>query len=155
MQARTLNQIAVILSGLMTLMVTFAASAEAATSAGSDQKTIGFTFVNNLEKKVPKADAAIFFAYWDPKKGEWEKSSKQTDSGGRCSFLVPAGEKGESYTFVYATERDQIDKAVEEVSKGKRLAWRIPPGKQQELELLVDGRLLSNTKGSIQMWSNH
>jgi len=38
------------------------------------------------------------------------------------------------------------------ISDGKGAAWRIPPGSQQDLELLIDGRIQSNTKGSVQMW---
>lgn len=129
-----------------------AASAEAATPPGAAQKTIRFTLVSDFDKKVPRANAAIFFAYYDPAKREWQKTSQRTDSSGRCSFLVPSGEQGESYTFLYATTQDEMDKAIEEVSDDKRLAWRIPPGEQQDLELLIDGRHQSNTKGDVQMW---
>jgi len=158
MKAKTFNQITIILFSLMMLIVTAlasatAASAEAATPPGAAQKTIGFTLVSDFDKKVPRANTAIFFAYYDPKKGEWQKSSQRTDSSGRCSFLVPGGEQGESYTFLYATAQDEMDKAIKKVSDGKRVAWRIPPGEQQDLELLIDGRRVSNTKGSVQMWS--
>ena len=120
---------------------------------GAAQKKIGFTLVSDFDKKVPKANTAIFFAYYDPKKGKWERSSLRTDSNGRCSFMVPGGEQGESYTFLYATVQDEMDKAIKEVSDDKRSGWRIPPGDQQDLELLIDdGKRVSNTRGLVQMW---
>ena len=122
-------------------------------TVATDQKAIGFTLVSDFDKKAPRSDAVIFFAYYDPEKGQWEKSSQRTDSSGRCSFMVPGGEQGESYTFLYATGQGKMDKAIKDASDGKRFAWRIPPGEQQELELLTDGERASNTKGSVQMWS--
>jgi hypothetical protein len=128
------------------------ASTEAATPPGGGQKTIGFTLVSDFNKKAPEVNAAIFFAYYDPNKREWQKSSQRTDSRGRRSFTVPSGKQGESYTFLYAIAQDELDKAIKEVNDDKRAAWRIPPGEQAELELLIDGRNQSNTRGSVQMW---
>ncbi len=122
--------------------------------AGSQavQIRIGFTFVGDFEKKAPKPNSTIFFAYYDLVKSEWEKSSRQTDGGGKCSFLVPRGDAGESYPFLYATAQDELDKATKDASEGARRVWRVPPGEQEDLELLTDGTHLSNTKGTIQMW---
>jgi hypothetical protein len=123
-----------------------------ATDQEPDQKTIRFTLVDDLEEKSPKPNATIFFAFYDREKSEWQRSSQQTDSAGKCSFLVPSGDDGESYTFLFATAQDELDKAIRDASVGRRLGWRIPPGEQEDLELLTDGTSQSNTKGAVQMW---
>jgi hypothetical protein len=119
----------------------------------ADQKKIVFTLVNNFAKKSPNPNGTMFLAYYDPQKKAWQKSSQRADFDGRCSFLVPNGSAGESYTFLYGTAQDKLDKLIKAVSDGKGLAWRIPPGKQESLEFLTDGTIYSNVKGNVQMWS--
>jgi hypothetical protein len=143
----------VLLTFMTALASATASAAETATPSGADKKTIGITLVSDLDKKVPKANAAIFFAYYDPMMKTWQKSSQQTDTSGKCSFLLPAGEGGESYAFLYATSQDALDNGIKGVTDGKLLMWRIPPGDQQEIEILIGGNRASNTKGSLQLWS--
>jgi hypothetical protein len=150
------------LKGSVVLVVTIlscAALASAQTprqdsvSPRAEQKRIGFTLVKNVGKKSPTANATIFFAYYDPGRSDWQKSSRRTDARGKCSFLVPKGKGGESYTFLFATAQDALADAIRNANGGEGMAWRIPPGEQEDLELLTDGTSQSNTKGSVQMWS--
>jgi hypothetical protein len=138
----------------LTMLVVSAMAFAAAPPNGNAQKVIGITLVNKVGRKpsVPRPNAAVFLAYYDPVKREWHKSSKQTDANGRCSFLVPSGEEGESYPFLYAVTQSEMDAAVKEASEHRRLVWRIPPGEQQDLELMIDGKQASNTSGSMQLW---
>jgi len=139
-----------------------AASAQAATPPVAAQKTIGVTLVNDIKKKVPIANATIFFAYYDPEKKEWQKSSQQTDSNGRCAFLVPSGAQGESYPFLSAALQDEMDKEIKEASDLEIAVMRIPPpitvgetqiGGQQGVELLIDGKTTFITAGPVQIWA--
>ncbi|MGB8293996.1 MAG: hypothetical protein WCG85_01070 [Polyangia bacterium] len=130
--------------------------AAAAERNKTPQKTIRFTFVKDIEilrKRVPRGKKTIFFAYFDPIKVQWRWSTKKTDSRGSCSFQVPGGDRGESYAFLYGTDKGDMEYATEEAGNGKRFAWRIPPGEQQDLELLIDGQRARNTKGTIQVTS--
>jgi len=143
MKAKTFNPITMILFSLMMLVVTGLASVTTASAKevmppGAAQKTIGLTLVIDFDSKVPRANTAIFFAYYDPKKGEWQKSSQRTDSSGRCSFLVPASDQGGSYPFLYATAQDKMDKAIKEMSDGERRALRIPPEELRDPEIIID-----------------
>ena len=125
------------------------------------QKTIGVTLVNDVEKKVPIANATIFFAYYNPEKKEWQKSSQQSDSSGRAVFPVPGGAEGESYPFLAAASQDKLDKDIGEISALRLTIMRIPPaitvgdkkiGGQQSVELLIDGKTAFIAAGPIQIW---
>jgi len=144
MKAKTFNQITMFLFSLMMLVVTGLASATTASAKevmppGATQKTVGFTLVVDFDRKFPKANTAFFFAYYDPEKGEWQKSSQRTDSSGRCSFLVPTDDQREgSYPFLYATEQDEMDKAIKEMSDGNRFALRIGSKELKDPEIIID-----------------
>jgi len=117
-------------------------------------KRIGFTLVTDFKNKAPRANVEIFFAYYEPKSKSWEKSNQRSGADGNCVFGVPAGRKGESNTFVWASTAKDLDDRMSAVADGKFLASRIPPNpKQQELDLQIDGeghQLI--TKGNVQMW---
>jgi hypothetical protein len=82
-------------------------------------KRIGFTLVTDFKNKAPRANVEIFFAYYEPKSKSWEKSNQRSGADGNCVFGVPAGRKGESNTFVWASTAKDLDDRMSAVADGK------------------------------------
>jgi len=115
-------------------------------------KRIGFTLVTDFKYKAPRDNVEMFFAYYEPKSKSWVKSSQLSGVDGKCVFGVPAGKKGESNTFVWASTAKDLADRMQTVSDGKSLAYRIPANpKQQELDLQVDVKGGIITMGNLQM----
>lgn len=98
-----------------------------------------------VEGDNPIAAKEIWLSYYDEDARKWVIENGTTDEEGSVSFEVPQGKSGGSSTFTFAFSETEVKSRGDEIARGERLGFRIPPDPTQTSATVSTDRKLNAT----------